>query len=457
MGSWVEGADGSGFGLENLPFGAVARGDGPARPAVRIGEHALILEPLAEAGLLGDLPPGVLAGPVLNPFLALGRAAWSATRARLAELLRAGAPEREAAAAALVPLAGVEVRLPVAIGDYVDFYSSIEHASNVGRIFRPDAEPLLPNWRHLPVGYHGRASSVVVSGTPVRRPQGQLPPAQPGGAPRFGPTERLDIELELGFVTGPGNALGTSIATGDGARARLRLRAGQRLERARHPALGVRRRSARSWASRSPPRSRRGSCRWRRSSRTASRRRAQDPEPLPYLRTDEDWALDIDARDRARPDGGEETVVSRTNAAGLYWTAPQQLAHATVNGTNVRPGDLYAAARSPAPSPDTRGCLLELTWGGRDPLVLAGGEQRTLPRGRRHRDPARQRRAGLARRGARPDPPAGVTAPSRGADVNCSGSETSAPTPGALARGPRAPLGSRARSDPGSDVGEELP
>src|SRR5215211_5533189 len=198
MESWVEGADGSGFGLENLPFGAVARGgDGPARPAVRIGGHALILEPLAEAGLLGNLPPGVLAGPVLNPFLALGRPAWSATRARIAALLRDGSPDREAAAAALVPLSEVEVRLPVAIGDYVDFYSSIEHASNVGRIFRPDAEPLLPNWRHLPVGYHGRASTVVVSGTPVRRPVGQL------GEGRFGPCERLDIELELGFITGP--------------------------------------------------------------------------------------------------------------------------------------------------------------------------------------------------------------------------------------------------------------
>src|SRR5262245_31031909 len=170
MGSWVDGADGSGFGLENLPYGVVSRDDDPARPArpaVRIGAHALILEPLAEAGLLGDLPPGVLAGPVLNPFLELGRPAWSATRARPTELLRDGAPEREAAAAALVPLAEVETKLPIAIGDYVDFYSSLEHASNVGRIFRPDAEPLLPNWRHLPVGYHGRASSVIVSGTDV--------------------------------------------------------------------------------------------------------------------------------------------------------------------------------------------------------------------------------------------------------------------------------------------------
>ena len=376
-GSWVEGADGSGFGLENLPFGAVARGGGPARPAVRIGDHALILEPLAEAGLLGDLPAGVLAGPVLNPFLALGRPAWSATRARLAELLRAGSPEREAAAAALVPLAHVETRLPIAIGDYVDFYSSIEHATNVGRIFRPDAEPLLPNWRHLPVGYHGRASSVVVSGTPVHRPHGQLPPAESGGAPRFGPTERLDIELELGFVTGPGNPLGSSIATSE-ARERIfgfvlvndwSARDVQRWEYVPlGPFLG------KSFATSISP--------WivpleaLEPHRVPAR--AQDPEPLPYLRTDEDWALDVELEVALVPEGGEETVVSRTNARGLYWTAPQQLAHATVNGTNVRPGDLYASGTISGPDPGTAGSLLELTWGGRDPLALAGGGERTF-------------------------------------------------------------------------------
>ena len=319
----------------------------------------------------------MLAGPVLNPFLALGREAWSATRARLVELLRADSPEREAAAAALVPLAGVEPVLPLAIGDYVDFYSSIEHASNVGRIFRPDAEPLLPNWRHLPVGYHGRASSVIVSGTDVRRPHGQLPPAEAGGAPRFGPTERLDIELELGFVTGPGNALGTSIAT-SAAREHIfgfvlvndwSARDVQRWEYVPlGPFLG------KSFATSISP--------WivpleaLEPQRVAARE--QDPEPLPYLRTDEDWALDIALEVAIAPDGGEETVVARTNARGLYWTAPQQLAHATVNGTNVRPGDLYASGTISGETPGSRGSLLELTWGGRDPLELAGGATRTF-------------------------------------------------------------------------------
>jgi fumarylacetoacetase len=377
MGSWVEGADGSGYGLENLPFGTVARGDAPARPAVRIGDQALILQPLAEAGLLGDLPPGALAGPVLNPFLALGRPAWSATRERLVDLLRAGAPEREAAAAALVPLSELELRLPIAIGDYVDFYSSLEHASNVGRIFRPDAEPLLPNWRHLPVGYHGRASSVVVSGTGVRRPKGQLPPPEPGGAPRFGPSERLDIELELGFVTGPGNALGTSIAP-----SAIREHvfgfvlvndwSARDIQRWEYVPLGPF--LGKSFATSISP--------WivpleaLEPHRVAPPR--QDPEPLPYLRTDEDWALDIALEVALAPEGGEETVVSRTNAALLYWTAPQQLAHATVNGTNVRPGDLYASGTISGPEPDSRGSLLELTWGGRDRLELAGGGTRAF-------------------------------------------------------------------------------
>ena len=404
--SWVEGADGSGFGLENLPFGAVALGDGPARPAVRIGEHALILEPLAEAGLLGDLPAGVLAGPVLNPFLALGRPAWSATRARLTELLRAGSPEREAAAAALVPLAQVEPRLPLAIGDYVDFYSSIEHATNVGRMFRPDAEPLLPNWRHLPVGYHGRASSVVVSGTPVRRPRGQLPPAEAGGAPRFGPTERLDIELELGFVTGPGNALGTPIADG-AARDHIfgfvlvndwSARDIQRWEYVPlGPFLG------KSFATSISP--------WivpleaLEPHRVAGARAGPGAAAVPAHRRG--LGARHRARGRARPGRrrGDRDRRAPTPAASTG-PRPQQLAHATVNGTNVRPGDLYASRHDLGRRAGHRGQPARAHLG------------RPRPARARRRRAARRfledgdtvvlrgaRRRGLARRGPRAHPP----------------------------------------------------
>jgi fumarylacetoacetase len=378
MRSWVPGADGSGFGLENLPFGAVARAGEPPRPAVRIGAHALLLDPLARAGTLGELPEGVFAGPVLNPFLALGRGAWSSVRTRLGALLADdGGADRAAAERALVPLEDVEATLPLSIGDYVDFYSSIEHATNLGRMFRPDAEPLLPNWRHLPVGYHGRASSVVVSGTPVRRPRGQLPPGGAGEPPRFGPSERLDIELELGFVTGPGNPLGSAIATAAAEEhifgfVLVNDWSARDIQRWEYVPLGPF--LGKSFATSISP--------WIVPLEALAGARVsavpQDPEPLEYLRTDGDWALDIALEVALAGRGGPETVISRTNARGLYWTAAQQLAHATVNGTNVRPGDLYASGTISGAEPGTAGSLIELTWGGRDPLELAGGEHRTF-------------------------------------------------------------------------------
>jgi fumarylacetoacetase len=373
----LPGAEGSGFGLENLPYGAVATPGGPARLAVRVGDHALRLDRLEQAGLLAGtgLPDGTLSGPVLNPLLALGRPAWSALRERLRELLGDGATGRAGVQSALVPLAAVEARLPIAIGDYVDFYSSIEHASNLGRIFRPDSEPLLPNWRHLPVGYHGRASSVVVSGTPVKRPAGQLPPAAAGEPPGFGPTRRLDIELELGFVTGPGNPLGTAIPVGAAADhvfgfVLVNDWSARDIQRWEYQPLGPF--LGKSFATSVSP--------WVVPFDALEPFRVpapeQDPVPLPYLRTQGDWALDIALEVELCG-----TAVSRTNARGLYWTFPQQLAHATANGTNVRPGDLYASGTISGPEPGSYGSLIELTWGGRDPLPVAGGERTFLEDG----------------------------------------------------------------------------
>jgi fumarylacetoacetase len=365
--TWVPGADGTGFGLDNLPYGAVSHDGRPPRPAVRIGDRALILGEVP--GLSAQLPAGALDGPTLDPILAAGRPAWRALRARLTELLRAESPERDKAERALVPLAETEARLPIGVPDYVDFYSSIEHASNVGRIFRPDAEPLMPNWRHLPVGYHGRSSSVIVSGTPVRRPHGQLPTSD--GAPTYGPTKRLDIELELGFVTGPGRPLGEPIPA-SAVREHIfgfvlvndwSARDIQRWEyQPLGPFLGKSfATSISAWVT---------PLEALEPFRVAPR--PQDPEPLPYLRLEEDWALDIELEIELCG-----AVVSRTNARGLYWTAPQQLAHATVNGANVRPGDLYASGTISGPEPGTYGSLLELTWGGRDALD-AGGAARTF-------------------------------------------------------------------------------
>jgi fumarylacetoacetase len=348
-----------GFGIDNLPYGAVARPGDPARLAVRLGDDAVYLEGFEDAA---GLPPGTLAGPVLNPLLALGRPAWTALRASVRETI-----DRHET----VPLADLEPRLPVAVGDYVDFYSSLEHATNLGRMFRPDAEPLLPNWRHLPVGYHGRASSVVVSGTPIRRPRGQLPPAEPGGAPGFGPSQRLDIELELAFVTGPGNALGTSIAAADAADhvfgfVLVNDWSARDIQRWEYVPLGPF--LGKSFATSISP--------WVVPLEALEPFRVpappQDPEPLEYLRTSGDWALDIALEIELNGD-----VISRTNARGLYWTVPQQLAHATVNGTNVRPGDLYASGTISGAEPGSQGSLIELTEGRSflndgDTVVLRG-------------------------------------------------------------------------------------
>jgi fumarylacetoacetase len=353
-----------GFGLDNLPYGAVARAGAEPELAVRVGDGALLLGALERDGLLAPsgLPPGTLSGPVLNPLLALGRTAWSALRARLRELLAQGA-------VAPVPLAGLEPRLPLAVGDYVDFYSSIEHASNLGRIFRPDSDPLMPNWRHLPVGYHGRAQSVVVSGTPVRRPRGQLPPAEPGGAPAFGPSRRLDIELELGFVTGPpGSRIATDRAI-DHVFGFVLVNdwSARDIQRWEYQPLGPF--LGKSFATSISP--------WVVPLEALGpylvSAPPQDPEPLPYLRTDGDWALDLALEVELNG-----SVVARTNARGLYWTFPQQLAHATVNGASARPGDLYASGTISGAEPGSYGSLIELTWGGRDPLRLADGSERTF-------------------------------------------------------------------------------
>jgi fumarylacetoacetase len=362
--SWVP-AGTPGFGPGNLPYGVVAPAGGPARPAVRIGDHALVLETLAAAGLLDGVPVprAALSASRLNPLMACVPEAWAALRERLQELL-ADSADGAGAAVALVPLAEVEVRMPVAIGDYVDFYSSLEHATNVGRLFRPDGDPLPPNWRHLPIGYHGRAGSVVVSGTGVRRPCGQL------GLGAFGPTQALDLELELGFLCGgPGSALGTPIAAADAARhvfgfVLVNDWSARDLQRWEYQPLGPF--LAKSFATSISP--------WVVPLAALEAHRvpgpAQDPEPLPYLRVAGDWALDIALEVEV-----EGTVVSRGNARGLYWSVPQQLAHATVNGAPVRPGDLFASGTISGAGPGSEGSLLELGRGflaDGDHVVLRG-------------------------------------------------------------------------------------
>jgi fumarylacetoacetase len=297
----------SGFGLDHLPYGVI---DGHC--VVRYEDHVLDLSTVP------GLPP-VFDQPSLNRFLALGRASWEDVRERVTRVLEAGTVELGTI---------YEPELPVAIGDYVDFYSSLEHATTVGRRFRPD-DPLPPAWRALPIGYHGRAGSVVVTGTPIVRPHGLRP--------SYGPTEQLDFELELGFVTGPGKPLGCPIAARE-VREHVfgfvlvndwSARDLQRFEyRPLGPFLGKSfATSIGAWitplAALEP---------------YLVPAREQDPEPAPYLRTEGDWALDVELEVECN---GE--IVTRGNARGLYWTFPQQLAHATVNGAAARAGDLFAS------------------------------------------------------------------------------------------------------------------
>jgi fumarylacetoacetase len=380
--TWLPGADGSGFGIEHLPYGVLRARGGPPRPAVRIGDRALVLAPLAAAGLLDSAAESgagalgrALEASTLNPLLELGRPSWSSLRVRLTELLGAGNTElAEAGIAdeALVPFTEVDQCLPIGVGDYVDFYSSIEHASNVGRLLRPEDEPLFPNWRHLPVGYHGRSANVVVSGTPIRRPVGQTAPEVPDGPPGFGPEPRLDFELELGFVTGPGP---------DGAGTIRPAEAGDRI----FGFLLVNDWSARSiqaWEYR-PLGPFLGKAfatsiaAWITPLEALEPFRVpgpeQDPPPLPYLRSEERWALDLELEVVL---GGE--AISRTNARGLYWSAAQQLAHATVAGAAVRAGDLFASGTISGSDPGAQGCLLELTRAGQEPLRLADGLERAF-------------------------------------------------------------------------------
>ena len=355
-----------GFGVENLPYGVVRFPGGEARCAVRLGDFAIDLEALG----LDSVPDGTFAQPSLNAFLRLGRSAWSAAREEIRRAIEGGEHEQAATA-----IGHAEELLPIEIGDYVDFYASIEHASNVGKMFRPDADPLLPNWKRLPVGYHGRAGTVVVSGTPVRRPSGQRPPSEPGGDPTFGPEPRLDIELELGFVCGDGPSLGTAIAAND-AREHLfgcvlvndwSARAIQRWEyQPLGPFLG------KSFATSISP--------WVVPLDALEpylvEGPVQDPPPLDYLRVDAPSALDLPLEVVLN-----DTVVSRTNASHLYWNAAQMLAHMTVNGATIRAGDLFASGTISGPDRGSLGSLLELSWGGRDPIQTARGERTFLEDG----------------------------------------------------------------------------
>jgi fumarylacetoacetase len=407
--SWVEGADGHpAFPVQNLPLGLFSDGDSGPRAGIAIGDFVVDLAGAVDNGLL----PGLdyladMSRERLNELLALGREVRVALRHALFDLLT----DRSRAAEAqpfLVPADRAELHLPCEVGDYTDFYAGIHHATRVGQLFRPD-NPLLPNYRYVPIGYHGRASSVVVSGTPVARPSGQLPgrPSSEGGGPRFGPTERLDLELELGVWIGPGNSLGSPVPIAEAHEhvagfCLLNDWSARDVQAWEYQPLGPF--LAKNFLTTVSP--------WIVTPEALAPFRAPafargpgEPTPLPYLADADDdahgglaLALGVWLQTRAMRDAGiREVRLSGGSADALYWTVAQMVAHHTVGGCNLRPGDLFGTGTISGAADGTEGSLLELTGGGKRPLALPTGETRTfLQAGDRLRISAEARRAGFA-------------------------------------------------------------
>jgi fumarylacetoacetase len=359
-GTWVDVPDGSPFTIDNLPYGIFSTPGTPPRAGAAIGDHVLDLAPV--------LDDAVWAAPSLNAFMALGPAAWRSARARLLDVLTAHGA-RGAVTRHLLDRDAVTMHLPFEVADYADFYSSLSHAENCGRILRPGTDPLTPNWRHMPIGYHGRAGTVVVSGTGIRRPSGQRRRG-PGEPPSFGPSEMLDIEAEVGFVIGVPSHMGQRVGTEDFAAhvfgvvllndwsARdLQAWEGQPLG----PFLG------KSFAT--------SASAWVVPLEALAPARlpapAQEPPPLPYLVDRDGWALDMSLEVALNG-----SVISRPPFSSMYWTPAQQLAHLTVNGASLRTGDLFGSGTVSGPSREEWGSLLELTWGGRDTVDIGRGASR---------------------------------------------------------------------------------
>jgi fumarylacetoacetase len=393
--SWVDSANATGtdFPIQNLPFGVFSRKGANEIPriCIAIGDYVLDLAACAHSGLLdplGEATVEACAEMQLNRLMSLGAQHWSALRQRLSELLSAGNGElRDDAglrAHALVPAGEAEMFMPAAIGDYTDFYASIHHATNVGSMFRPD-NPLLPNYKYLPVGYHGRASSVVVSGVPVRRPLGQVA-ANDSGPPVFGPSRLLDYELEVGFFIGPGNELGEPIrihAAADHIFGLCLLNdwSARDIQRWEYQPLGPF--LAKSFATSISP--------WVVTMEAlapfripAFARPEGDPEPLAHLYSENDQqrgGIDLQlevwlSSERMRAEAVAPQVLSRGNFRDMYWTLAQMVAHHSSNGCNLRPGDLMGSGTVSGAGKQSRGSLLELTWRGSEPLVLPTGETR---------------------------------------------------------------------------------
>lgn len=382
--SWIDIAPTSDFPIQNLPFGVFETELRGPRLGVAIGDYVLDLYAVAQFGFFEDLElgpkmPKIFRRRSLNQFIALGRPAWRAVRQRVSELLRhdnGALRSDEVMRECLLRQSEVRMLRPVKPHNYTDFYSSIEHATNVGMMFRDPANALLPNWRHIPIGYHGRASSIVVSGTPVQRPNGQRK-APDAAAPTFDPSQQLDFELEMAFVVGRGTQLGDTVPVQNAEDYIFGLVlfndwSARDIQSWEYVPLGPF--LGKSFGSSVSP--------WVVTLDALEPFRVagpvQEPEPLLYLRQLDKHNFDITLEVAIQPEAGAETTVSRSNFGLMYWSMAQQLAHQASNGCNLEVGDLYASGTISGATPDSLGSMLELAWRGTRPLPLEDGTERTF-------------------------------------------------------------------------------
>lgn len=380
MNSWIPIDKDSDFSLHNIPFGVFKLKGSKPRVGTRIGNKVIDLWVLAENGFLKEtgVDESVFKKRSLNPFIRQGKKITSAVRKQLIYLFteeNKSVFKNEALLKSMLHDANeVEMLMPVKVGDYTDFYSSIDHATNVGKMFRDPANALLPNWKHLPVGYHGRASSIVVSGTPVHRPQGQMKPAD-SESPVFGPCKLLDFELELAFVIGRKTKMGSTVSTEKAddyifGFVLFNDWSARDIQTWEYVPLGPF--LAKNFASSVSP--------WIVTLEALEPFRVagykQEPAVLPYLEYKGNKNLDINLEVSIKPEKSEETVVSKSNYKYMYWTAEQQLAHHTVNGCNINVGDLMASGTISGPEETSFGSMLEITWRGTKPVKMKDGTER---------------------------------------------------------------------------------
>jgi fumarylacetoacetase len=379
--SWIEVQKGSDFPIQNIPFGVFRKKNGKERCATRIGNYVIDLHEIASFGYfdetgISDLR--VFNKPTLNDFISLGKPVWQAVRDKISELFETSCPlirdNSQEKLKILSHILDVEMLMPVQVGDYTDFYSSIEHATNVGKMFRDPENALLPNWRHIPVGYHGRSSSIVVSGTNIHRPKGQTKPND-AELPVFGPSRLVDFELEMAFITGKKSKLGESISTAEAEDYIFGLvlfndLSARDIQKWEYVPLGPF--LSKNFGSVISP--------WIVTLDALEPFRVSGPEQkpavLPYLKYSGKKNYNLELEVFIQPEKGSENKVCQSNFRHMYWNRCQQLAHHTVNGCNINVGDMYGSGTISGPTEDSFGSMLEITWNGTRPVKLKDGSER---------------------------------------------------------------------------------